>query len=86
MITKAQALALHWNAEIHYGECKKTTGPRGGVTIQIERWRPNGSCQTWKTRPAEFRQPIKFGMRGYSQLTHSNAAAFHLAEDCPIKD
>lgn len=36
-------------------------------------WRRNGKTQTWKTRPDEFRIPVKFGLYGYGQITHLNA-------------
>jgi hypothetical protein len=32
--------------------------------------RRNGRTQTWKTRPGDFRIPIKIGFRGYGELTH----------------
>lgn len=48
-----------------------------------ERWRTNGACQVWKTRPSEFRQPIKNGLRNYSNITEATAHQFHRAEDCP---
>jgi hypothetical protein len=35
--------------------------------------RRNGRTQTWKTRPGEFRIPIKIGFRGYGEITHRNA-------------
>ena len=31
--------------------------------------RRNGKTQTWKTRPGEFRIPVKYGFRGYGALT-----------------
>lgn len=34
--------------------------------------RRNGATQTWKTRPGEFRIPVKAGFRGYAALTHEN--------------
>lgn len=37
------------------------------------RWRRNGKTQTWKTRPDEFRVPVKFGLYAYDQLTHLEA-------------
>lgn len=48
-----------------------------------ENWRSNGKCKTWKTRPDEFRLPIKFGMYGYGYLTQDNAHEFHCEDDCP---
>ena len=50
---------------------------------RVERWRRNGMTKTWKTRPGEFRIPIKHGLRAYSYLTHDNAHEFHLEEECP---
>ncbi len=82
MITKEQALTAN---EFHHGACTRTEGPRGGVTERVERWRRNGSTQTWKTRPLEFRVPIKCGMRGYASLDETNAHRFHAAHDCPLK-
>ena len=39
-------------------------------------WRANGKCQTWKTRPDEFKLPIKHGLYDYDYLTHENAHLF----------
>jgi hypothetical protein len=81
VVTKEQAMSADM---FHYGTCTRTTGPRGGVTEHVEQWRRNGSTQVWKTRPGEFRVPIKYGMRGYSQLTDGNASEFHTEADCPL--
>jgi hypothetical protein len=81
VITKAQAMT---EDQFHYGECHRRIGPRGGVTETTEHWRRNGVTQTWKTRPDEWRIPIKFGMRGYSQIHEYNAHEFHLPSDCPL--
>lgn len=89
MITKAQAIECgQGGGSIHYTgrhECKRHVGPRGGVTVSITRVRPSGRCQTWKTRPEEFRLPIKYGLYESSEITHWNAADFHLASECPLK-
>lgn len=37
------------------------------------RARANGACKTWKTRPNEFRVPIKHGLYDYGEITHRNA-------------
>lgn len=34
--------------------------------------RRNGATKTWKTRPSEFRIPIKIGFRECSEFTHNN--------------
>jgi len=89
MITKEQAIALGNGtlcSEIHcetIHKCKRTVDPRSGVKEYIVRVRIGGRCQTWKTRPHEFRLPVKY--RGYeAAITRDNAEWFHLAQDCPI--
>lgn len=37
---------------------------------RLWRCRRNGATQTWKTRPGEFRIPIKAGHNRYGQITH----------------
>lgn len=84
MVTQQQA-ATH--NRFHYAPaCAVHVGPRGGVTTRVEVWRANGALKMWKTRPGEFRLPIKYGLRGYSYLTHLNAADFHIAEECPHEE
>ena len=34
--------------------------------------RRNGATKTWKTRPAEFRIPVKAGLRSCTYITHDN--------------
>lgn len=34
--------------------------------------RRNGRTQTWKTRPNDFRIPIKIGFRQYGEIDHNN--------------
>jgi hypothetical protein len=70
--------------------CAQTVaiGPKGGRTMprHVENWRRNGATQTWKTRPAEFRVPVKYGLRSYGNLTDYDAGRWHTgrAEDCTI--
>ena len=71
MLTRTQALTASAFHETH---------ETGG---KIYRWRRNGSTQTWKTRPDEFRVPVKHGLYGYGQITQSNASGFHAESDCP---
>lgn len=82
-MTREQVLNAN---EFHFGNCKRITGPRGGMTFKIERWRRNGKNKLWKTRPNNFRIPIVTGFRGpYSYLTQEDlfTNCFHLPEDCP---
>jgi hypothetical protein len=36
------------------------------------RWWRNGKTQTWKTRPGEFRIPIKAGLKSCGEITDLN--------------
>lgn len=72
--------------EFHYGTCERFTGPRGGVKMDQTRVRRSGKTQTWKTRPGEFRIPVKYGMYESGEITHHNAADFHLPSECVIVD
>ncbi len=88
MITRDDAIRIGaaWGrTELHFGNCSKHVGPRGGVTYKREVWRTNGACKTWKTRPNEFSLPIKYGFNGpYSYVTQSNAGDWHLADACTV--
>ena len=84
MITMTQAInAREFHAEAP-GLCERKIGPRGGVTVKQEIWRRNGKTQLWKTRPTEFRTPIKHGLRDYSDITQDDANRLHTSEDCPL--
>jgi hypothetical protein len=36
------------------------------------RVRRNGQTKIWKTRPGEFRIPVKAGLRAYGSIEHDN--------------
>lgn len=72
MITKDEAISANEFHENHEPDAKK-----------IYRWRRHGRTQTWKTRPTEFRVPVKYGIRSYGQITDINAHAYHTAASCP---
>jgi hypothetical protein len=82
MITKEQAMKADL---FHYGKCQRVEGPRGGVKIMTEVWRRNGRTQTWVRSPERFRVPVKYGLRGYSQITEEHAELFHVPEQCPAE-
>jgi hypothetical protein len=44
------------------------------------RARRNGMTQTWKTRPNEFKIPIKIGLCGYGYITHETADQWEATE------
>jgi len=69
MITKAQAMeARHFE----HVTLKNADGSR-------MRARRTGRTQTWKTRPSEFRIPIKHGLYEYGEITHVNASEWEVA-------
>ena len=74
-ITKDLLANLNYATVFHFGP---GCGPK-----RQERWRTNGQLKTWKTRPDEFRQPIKHGLRDYGYLDETNAHQFHLESECP---
>lgn len=56
MITKAIALAAQYRDEFHHTTLKNADGT-------AVRCRVNGACKVWKTRPNEFRLPVKYGLK-----------------------
>jgi len=76
----------------HSDDCAQTVtiGPRGGVTYpRTELWRRNGATQTWKTRPDEYRVPVKYGLRAYGSLINADGAPYGpwhtgTAEECDL--
>lgn len=45
------------------------------------RVRVTGKVQTWKTRPEEFKVPVKHGLRDSGYITHLNHMHWELDED-----
>lgn len=82
MLTIEQALTAD---EFHADGCTRTVGPRGGVRTYIMAYRRNGATKTWITRPGHFRVPVKYGMHGYSSITHNEVSHMHAATDCPLR-
>lgn len=82
MITYDQAMTAD---RFHEDGCAEKVGPRGGVTRRVFEWRRNGKTKTWKTRPGEFRIPVKYGMGGYDCIDQYTADKFHVESDCPLK-
>ena len=72
MITKEIATKLTHRTILHHVKVKNADGTPA-------RCRVNGQCQTWKTRPTEFRLPVKYGLKDCFYLTLSNANDWELA-------
>lgn len=84
MITKLQAES---NNYFHYYDPNISIAGMSKDNIKQSRmkchtWRRNGKTKTQKTRPNEFKVPIKFGMYSYGYLTNENADKFFLPDEC----
>ena len=55
----------------HYGDLFHGLSANGKKLITV---RVTGACKTWKTRPDEFRLPVKYGLRDSGYIDHDNAA------------
>jgi len=79
----------YWGHEdFHANGCQVDFGITGRAMpklVNCERWRRNGATQTWKTRPNDFRIPVKHGLYAYWEITADNANEFHLASQCPAE-
>lgn len=64
MITKEQALTSRYFIMLCDGS----------------RWRANGKCKTWRTRPEEFKLPVKHGLYSFGYITHENAHLFDVVD------
>lgn len=71
MITKQQALT---NNYFHMEPFPST--------LKCKNWRRNGKTKTWKTRPNDFKVPIKHGLYDYAYIDQNNAQIFHLESEC----
>lgn len=38
--------------------------------------RRNGATQLWKTRPFDYRIPVKAGLKSYGEVTHTSLVAY----------
>lgn len=74
MITKEQAMSLQHGAVLYSTVMK-------GSDKRPVRVRVNGRCLTWKTRPEEFKLPVKYGMRDCFYVTHLEASGWHRDEE-----
>ena len=64
MLTKDQAISAKHFAHVTIKDSR-------GNPVQC---RSNGTCQVWKTRPNEFKLPVKYGLYQSFYITQDNAA------------
>jgi len=65
-VTKAVCQKAH-SGQLFYS---RTLTNADGSPLRV---RVSGQCKTWKTRPDEFRIPVKYGMYENGYLTETNA-------------
>ena|SRR3990167_9913404 len=73
-------------SHIHWGNCTRSIGTRGGIKEHSTVCKVNGVLKVWKTRPNDFRLPVKHGLRGYGEVTPENISQYHLESECPLRD
>lgn len=72
MITKEIAVSARHGTTFHH----KTLKNADGTPL---RGRVNGKCKTWKTRPTEFRLPMKYGLKECFYIDETNAHEWEVA-------
>ena len=70
MITKSQATSASYRKEYWHTNIKNADGTPA-------RCRVNGKCKTWKTRPDDFRLPVKYGLKQCFYITPLNASEWY---------
>ena len=66
MISKEIAVSLKHGQILHHVSVKN-------ADKSPARCRVSGKCQTWKTRPTEFKLPVKYGLLDSFYITEDNA-------------
>ena len=66
-ITKEQAMSLRHGQGLIHAQIKNSDGTP-------MRARVNGKCQTWASRPNEWRLPCKHGLKQCFDITQDNCA------------
>lgn len=83
MITKAIAINCQHSQTFHHVSEKNADGTP-------TRCRVNGQCKIWKTRPEDFRLPVKHGLKLCFYITPANAdewvtdaELWTITDECP---
>lgn len=72
MVNKTIATTVTHGDILHH----KTEKNADGTPVRA---RVNGQCKTWKTRPDDFRLPVKYGLRHCFYITPENAGDWEVA-------
>ncbi len=79
MITKDIAANLRGGTELRHLKLKNADG------ISAVRCRVNGQCKVWKTKPSEFKLPVKHGLKNCFYITPENAAEWETVEQAEAR-
>ena len=71
MITKQQAIDADIGHVFHHISIKNSS-------FEPVRCRKNGKVKVWKTRPEEFKMPVKHGLYDHFYITENNAGEWNL--------
>ncbi len=77
MISKVTAQAAQYRDIFHHSEERNSDGTP-------TRCRVNGVCKVWKTRPNEYRLPVKQGMYGHGYITEENGGEWYQTEAAAV--
>lgn len=75
MITYEQAIALR-SGQTLYHVTEKNADGKTAMRVRV-----TGKVHTWKTRPGEFKVPVKHGLRTSGYITPANAANWSTTEE-----
>lgn len=78
-LRNASRLYVHITDETIAGRRKAER--TGVVQTKVAEVRANGRIKEWKTRPADFRRPFKYGLSGTFDITPRNLHRFHLTAE-----
>jgi hypothetical protein len=81
-MTVSEAKELQYGDILHYRQCTRLIGPRGGIRETSIRYRVNGKVKTWKRQPDRVQVPIKHGLYDYAYLDNFNLEVFHKETEC----
>ena len=71
-VTKQNAITANEFFSTHLTNKDKNKTP-----LKVRR---TGKTQTWKTRPDEFKIPVKYGLYESTYITHNNAHEWQIAD------
>lgn len=76
-VTREVCVSARYNQEFWFRDVRNADGAATRVRVCE-------NCQTWKTRPDEFKLPVKYGHGQSFYITHANAGEFTTVEP-PVK-